>query len=310
MPSVTMSTRVSADERRSKRTCQPTSRPRVQPCSSAIRRATERAAIRRGCSTTTRPVSATAGGTRVVLPVPGGATTTAARCEASAARTSGRLASTGSGTRGTSVSGRRLDPEQGAVGGPAARRLLGGHVEIAVRPLLDVPDAIVERRQEHLPLLVLLRLRHVERDAPQRLAVQRAEERVVLPALELVAGVENETRRADRRHPEHPRVVHARLRPRNRRPGVVATGRGERPAVVVARLEDVDLVAAERPDLGFPELTGHGVVREAVYVAVAEGVDLGQRALASDEGIVGRDAAVVAQAQDLAEVVVERLRPH
>src|SRR6185436_17455958 len=104
MPSVTMSTRVSAEKRRSKRTCQPTSRPRVQPCSSAIRRATERAATRRGCSTTTRPESATAGGTRVVLPVPGGATTTAARCEASAARTSGRLASSGSEARGTWLS--------------------------------------------------------------------------------------------------------------------------------------------------------------------------------------------------------------
>ena len=190
MPSVTMSTRVSAEERRSKRTCQPTSRPRVQPCSSAIRRATERAATRRGCSTTTRPVSATAGGTRVVLPVPGGATTTAARCEASAARTSGRLASTGSGGR-AAPQGAGSIRSRVPLARAAAGCRLGGDVEIAVRPLLDVPDAIVERRQQHLALLVLLRLRHVERDAPQRLPVQRAEERVVLPALELVAGVED-----------------------------------------------------------------------------------------------------------------------
>ncbi len=42
--------------RRSNRTCHPTSRPSVQPCSSAIRRATLRAATRRGCSTMTGPV--------------------------------------------------------------------------------------------------------------------------------------------------------------------------------------------------------------------------------------------------------------
>ena len=53
-------------ERRSNRTCHPTSRPSDQPCSSAIRRATPRAATRRGCSTMT-PAPASAGETRVVL---------------------------------------------------------------------------------------------------------------------------------------------------------------------------------------------------------------------------------------------------
>ncbi len=74
--------RVSRLKLRSKRICQPTSRPSVQPCSSAIRRAAARAAIRRGSSTTTCPSpaisdAASAGGTRVVLPAPGGACSTA-----------------------------------------------------------------------------------------------------------------------------------------------------------------------------------------------------------------------------------------
>ena len=62
----------------------PTSRPSVQPCSSAMRRAMARAATRRGCSTNTRPASISAGGTRVVLPAPGAAISTAARREARA----------------------------------------------------------------------------------------------------------------------------------------------------------------------------------------------------------------------------------
>ena len=79
MPSVATSSRVSVEKRRSKRTWKPTSSPSVQPCSSAIRRAIERAATRRGCSRNTGPSGVSAGGTRVVLPEPGGATSTAAR---------------------------------------------------------------------------------------------------------------------------------------------------------------------------------------------------------------------------------------
>ena len=50
MPSVTTSSRVSSVKCRSKRMCQPTSRPMVQPRSSAMRFAIARAATRRGCS--------------------------------------------------------------------------------------------------------------------------------------------------------------------------------------------------------------------------------------------------------------------
>ena len=42
-------------------------------------RAIERAATRRGCSSSTRPRRTSAGGTRVVLPAPGAAVTTTAR---------------------------------------------------------------------------------------------------------------------------------------------------------------------------------------------------------------------------------------
>ena len=73
---------------RSKRMCHPISRPTVQPRSAAMRRAIARAATRLGCKSRTRPRSTSAGGTRVVLPAPGAATSTAARWR-SARRRSG-----------------------------------------------------------------------------------------------------------------------------------------------------------------------------------------------------------------------------
>jgi hypothetical protein len=101
IPSVAMRSRVEASYCRSNRTCQPTSRPTVQPCSAAMRRAMARAATRRGCSTMTGPSGRSAGGTRVVLPAPGGATTTSARRARTARTISGRCASIGSDSRTT-----------------------------------------------------------------------------------------------------------------------------------------------------------------------------------------------------------------
>ena len=100
-------------KRRSKRTCQPTSPPSVQPCSSAIRRAIERAATRRGWSRKTGPSATSAGGTRVVLPEPGGATSTAARAPARASRTRPTCASIGSVAAPAHAisAGRRTGPE-------------------------------------------------------------------------------------------------------------------------------------------------------------------------------------------------------
>src|SRR5689334_16211178 len=97
MPSVTTRSRVSAVKRRSKRTCQPTSRPSVQPRSSAMRAAIARAATRRGWSRMTGPSATSAGGTRVVLPAPGEATTTAARARRTSSTIESMYGSIGSG---------------------------------------------------------------------------------------------------------------------------------------------------------------------------------------------------------------------
>jgi hypothetical protein len=97
-PSVTTSSRVAALNRRSKRTCHPTSPPIVQPRSSATRAAIARAAMRRGWSRMTGPSAISAGGMRVVLPAPGAAVTTAARDRRTRSAISSRNASTGSGS--------------------------------------------------------------------------------------------------------------------------------------------------------------------------------------------------------------------
>src|SRR5437016_1750202 len=97
MPSVATSSRVAGPNRRSNRICQPISAPIVQPRSSAIRWAIARAATRRGWRRITGPSATSAGGTRVVLPAPGGAVTTTAR--------DWRAASTISGTKGSIGSG-------------------------------------------------------------------------------------------------------------------------------------------------------------------------------------------------------------
>src|SRR5579862_8163080 len=146
----------------------------------------------------------------------------------------------------------RLDSHHRARWRHAGGLEFGRNVEVAVGRLLHVADPHVERRQQHLALLRLLRLRVVERYPPQRLPVQRAEERAALPAFEPVARVKNEPRWTDRWVPEHPRVVHALTCPRvirHGRAGVVAAGRHERPAIVVSRVKDVDLIAAKRTDL-------------------------------------------------------------
>src|SRR4026209_1441177 len=63
----------------------------------------------------------------------------------------------------------RRDAHHGAILFHAIGLELGREVQVAVWPLLHVANAHVEWGQQHLALLHLLRLRVVERHAPQRL---------------------------------------------------------------------------------------------------------------------------------------------
>src|SRR5262249_10383851 len=80
------------------------------------------------------------------------------------------------------------------------------------------------------------------------------------------------------------------------------------PAVVLALLDEVDLVAALRAVLGLPERARGGGERETLRIAVAPAPDLGQRALPSAERIGLRNRAVVVQPHDLALAAAQVLR--
>jgi hypothetical protein len=99
---VTSSIRVAADTARSNRTSYPIVSPTRSPRSSAMRRAASRAASLRGSSTTifpSIPASSSAGATRVVLPAPGGASSTTVPAARTFVTISGRTASIGSSDR-------------------------------------------------------------------------------------------------------------------------------------------------------------------------------------------------------------------
>src|SRR4029077_2656358 len=82
----------------------------------------------------------------------------------------------------------------------------------------------------------------------------------------------------------------------------------ERPAVVVASHDEIDLVAALGTVLLLPQLAVSPVDGETLRIAVAIRPDFGTGAGFVDERIVGRRGAVTRNPDDLAEVVVERLR--
>ena len=126
----------------------------------------------------------------------------------------------------------------------------------------------------------------------QHLAFERADEQAALPAREQVAGVERHAGGRDRRRPVLHRLLHAGLRACRRRSAaaIIDAVADHRPAVVLARLDDVDLVAALRAVLLLPELAVGGIEGEALRVAVAIGPDLGQRAGRPTNGLSGGTA--------------------
>src|SRR5690606_12800672 len=133
----------------------------------------------------------------------------------------------------------------------------------------------------------------VEQDAlelpcARNLAVAHAaDEHVALPFREPVAGIEREAGRRDRRHPEHARRLETVVRrvvafvlPR---PRIRPAEAHDRPAVVRAGPEHVELVAAVRAHLELTELARGRMNGEPERAAVAERIDLRTVARAARE---------------------------
>src|SRR5262249_47081691 len=187
------------------------------------------------------------------------------------------------------------------------RGAVGGEPERAVRPVADIANAFAQPLQE---ALLLDHLVAVELEPRQELADQRADEEVAAPGRQQIAGVERHPGRGDRGHPVLERLLHALLVRAlvDFGAAVVDAVADHRPAVILALLDQVDLVAAPRPMLVLPQLSGHGVEREPLGIAVAVAPDLRLGGGLAGEGIVRRNGAIGPDANDLAEVIGKILR--
>src|SRR6185436_3379731 len=90
---------------------------------------------------------------------------------------------------------------------------------------------------------------------------QRADEQIAAPRRQQVAGVEGHARRCNRGHPIADRLLHAVLARAvvDLGAAVIDAEADDRPAVVLALVDDVDLIAAARPVLVLPQLAAGGV---------------------------------------------------
>src|SRR5690606_3282173 len=88
---------------------------------------------------------------------------------------------------------------------------------------------------------------------------------------------------------------------------VVHAVSNDRPPVVAAGAHEVQFVAALRSVLDYPYLAGRGLDGEPLRIAVPVAPDLGARAGAVDERIVGRHAAVIVEPVDGALMIAQVL---
>src|SRR3974390_1578484 len=122
--------------------------------------------------------------------------------------------------------------------------LIREQVDRAVRTLPHVADAPAELVQHallaHRPVVLQLQAGH-------ELEFQRAVEQAVLPGWHEIAGVEGHARRRDRGRPVPHRIDHAfgvLFAGADRRAVVIDAEADDRPAIIAALLDNVDLVAA------------------------------------------------------------------
>src|SRR5207302_1575970 len=130
------------------------------------------------------------------------------------------------------------------------------------------------------------------------------------PFGKLVAGIERHAGDGNRRHPEHDGRLEALVRGDLRLPRTLisTTITHDRPAVVFAGPDDVDLIAAVGTVFVLPYFAGSGMNRETEGRAMPERIDFGFVSGAADKWVVVGNTAVVAKAQHFAAVALRVLR--
>src|SRR5215469_1292642 len=129
-----------------------------------------------------------------------------------------------------------------------------------------------------------------------------ADEQIVFPVGIAVAGIEVQAGDGYGGHPVDDRRLHTffiRIE-RDARAGVDASVADDGPAVVFAGGEDVHFVPAVGPIFARPNLASDRIDVHTEDVAMADGEDFGFRPGPFDEGVVGRNGAVVAEAEHFA----------
>ena len=185
------------------------------------------------------------------------------------------------------------------------------HVERAVGSFADAADAAIEIRQQTLfaddPIVL-------EHEPDERFADERRDEQVALPRRKKFSAIERDASPRDIGRPEIHRLLHpllSRLVAVDRLTAVLPPVADDRKAVVLSFRHRVDLVAAARSVFARPQHARAGMNRNTLNVSDADRENLGARAAATDERVVGRNRSVRVDAQHLAHVAVEllRLRP-
>src|SRR6059036_4073092 len=132
-------------------------------------------------------------------------------------------------------------------------------------------------QQRLAPQLVPLVVEHDPLELPTRrhfAFTHPADERVALPGGKTFAGVEREPRRGNRRHPEDDRLLESGRRRRKARAVVVAAVADDRPAVVAARLQHVQFVAAVWTVFMLPDLASERIEGEPELHAMTDFVKI------------------------------------
>src|SRR5215471_2868922 len=126
---------------------------------------------------------------------------------------------------------------------------------------------------------------------------KRTDKDIAFPFREAVACVKRHSRYGNRRHPVHYRRLKAHMSRRGGLPGTLirTAVAHNRPAVIAARLEYGDLIAAIRAILVFPHFAGPRMHRQTQSAANAERIHLRPVPGLSHERVIRRHRAVIAK---------------